>query len=393
MTYEVTATTDEMNQSAQWTAKNLIETAKPPFSFTYGGITSSGLIGSWETGSQVEKLGEKRTRYTITNSDNKTGLSVTCIAVEYGDFPVVEWTVYFKNTGKTDTPIIEEVRGLDLYLERKEIPRSTVVHQSGGEFALHHFKGDYCVPEGYEPQRLTLQPRSSYRFAPVGGRATNQAWPYYNLEMDGSGVIIAVGWPGQWAASFERDSERGLSVRAGQEHTHLILHPGEEIRTPLSVLLFWQDGGWIRAQNLWRRWMIAYNLPRQSGKLPAPILQANSSIQFHEMIEADEENQKLFIDRYFENGIDLDYWWMDAGWYPCTGKWTNTGTWEVDTRRFPNGLRAVSDHARERRCGTIVWFEPERVTPGSWLSDTHPEWLLETKESRGGNSLLKPRQR
>jgi hypothetical protein len=25
---------------------------------------------------------------------------------------------------------------------------------------------------------------------------------------------------------------------------------------------------------------------------------------------------------------------------------------------------------------TIVWFEPERVTPGTWLADRHPEWVL-----------------
>jgi hypothetical protein len=27
-------------------------------------------------------------------------------------------------------------------------------------------------------------------------------------------------------------------------------------------MLFWQGGDTVRAQNLWRRWMIAHNLPR-----------------------------------------------------------------------------------------------------------------------------------
>ena len=34
---------------------------------------------------------------------------------------------------------------------------------------------------------------------------------------------------------------------------------------------------------------------------------------------------------------------------------------------------------------TIVWFEPERVTPGHWLSENHPEWLL---GADGGQKLL-----
>ena len=67
---------------------------------------------------------------------------------------------------------------------------------------------------------------------------------------------------------------------------------------------------------------------------------------------------------------------MDAGWYFNKTGWPNTGTWEVDTGRFPRGLRAITDHAHERGVKSIVWFEPERVTPGTWLYETHPEWLL-----------------
>ena len=33
---------------------------------------------------------------------------------------------------------------------------------------------------------------------------------------------------------------------------------------------------------------------------------------------------------------------------------------------------------------TIVWFEPERVTPGTWLTEHHPEWILGGK----GGGLL-----
>jgi alpha-galactosidase len=102
---------------------------------------------------------------------------------------------------------------------------------------------------------------------------------------------------------------------------------------------------------------------------------ACSSHQFGEMINANEANQKLFVDRYTEEGIKLDYWWMDAGWYPNVSGWPNTGTWEVDKTRFPNGLRAITDHAHEKGIRIIVWFEPERVTPGTWLYE-HPDWLL-----------------
>jgi alpha-galactosidase len=190
---------------------------------------------------------------------------------------------------------------------------------------------------------------------------------------------VVVGWPGQGAAEFARDSTTGLRVTAGQEKTHLKLRPGEEIRTPLMVLQFWR-GDWIRAQNLWRRWMLAHNLPRPGGRLPPVQMAACSSHQFGEMINANTDSQKLFVDRYLEERLPLDYWWMDAGWYPCDGSWPKTGTWEVDTNRFPGGLRPISDHARAKGVKTIVWFEPERVHRGTWLAENHPGWILGGKE-------------
>jgi alpha-galactosidase len=98
------------------------------------------------------------------------------------------------------------------------------------------------------------------------------------------------------------------------------------------------------------------------------------------MTQANEENQRLFVSRYLEEGMKLDYWWMDAGWYPCGGNWVNTGTWEPDKTRFPNGLRAVSDHAHIQGVKIITWFEPERVgDANSWIARNHPEWLLVKK--------------
>ncbi len=127
--------------------------------------------------------------------------------------------------------------------------------------------------------------------------------------------------------------------------------------------------------------MLAHNLPRTAdGKLPPAQIVACSSHQFKEMTQANEENQVLFIDRYVSEGLKLDYWWMDAGWYPCGGEWTRTGTWSPDPIRFPNGLRPVSDHAHAKGIQTILWFEPERVGDlSSTLARQHPDWLLSTR--------------
>ena len=343
--------------------------ADPPFVFKYSGKSSTDSLKDWRLARSSRELDARRIEHTLTYTDQATGLQVRCIAVGYRDFPTVEWTIYFKNTGQAETPILSDIQALDLRLQRP----------SRGEFTLHHFTGSPCLPNDYEPFETPLKPGTTKRITAAGGRPTNSDLPYFNLEWPDEGIITVVGWPGQWAAEFKRDQANGLQVTAGQQTTRCKLLPGEEFRTPLTVLQFWK-GDWTRAQNLWRRWMLAHNLPRSGGNLPPVQMAACSSHQFGEMIHADTASQELFIDRYLEEKLPLDYWWMDAGWYWCDGNWPKTGTWEVDTNRFIGGLRPISDHAHAKGVKTIVWFEPERVHDGTWLADHHPEWILGGKK-------------
>lgn len=345
--------------------------AEPFFSFVYGGQPSSDLLPQWKLDRATEKLDEDRIRHTLVWTDPKTHLEVRCVGIAYQDYPTVEWTLWFKNGGTEDTPILKDLRAVDTSFERR----------GRGEFTLFGNKGDDCTADSYEPVTKTLRADTSLRIANTGGRPTQKAFPYFNLGFGPDsgeapeGLLFVVSWAGQWAADFLRDAGYGVRLCAGQELTHFKLYPGEEVRTPMIVLQFWR-GGRLHAQNVWRAWMLKHNLPRPGGKLPPfPQLAACSSHQYAEMINANSDTQKLFIDKYLERGIKLDYWWMDAGWYYNKTGWPNTGTWEVDQDRFPGGLRPISDHAHAKDVNIIVWFEPERVTAGTWLTENHPDWI------------------
>ncbi|HEY3265660.1 MAG TPA: alpha-galactosidase [Armatimonadota bacterium] len=350
----------------------------PPVSFLYGGKPFRDVAAGWAFSHEVDRHSDHRVRHTLTWRDPETKLTVRCEAVEYTDAPTVEWTVWLSNEGAADTPIIEDLLALDTAFQRgKE-----------GEFLLHHNVGSLTTRDDFSPLETALPAGAEGHYGGEGGRPTSRDMSYFNLDWGGKGVILAFGWPGQWTANFRRDASTGCRVTAGQEKVHLRLHPGEKVRTPLIAVQTWQ-GDWIHAQNVWRQWMRAENLPTIHGAAPKPILLAASSRMYAEMINANEDNQKMMIDRYAEEGIALDYWWMDAGWYPNANGWPDTGTWEVDRKRFPNGLRAVSDHARAKHVKTLLWFEPERVAPGTWLAENRPQWLLEAPGvGANGNRLL-----
>ena len=340
-------------------------TTDPPFSFAYDGRPSAEILKTFDLKREKRKLDDQRTEHTLVYTDSKTGLVLRCMAIEYHDFPVVEWTLHFKNTAAADTPILERIQSLDTGLTRG----------GSGEFVLHHGVGSPANRTDYGPLETALVPKATKRIAAAGGRPTNSDLSYFNLAWPGRGVIIVVGWPGQWAAEFARDAGSGIRIRAGQELAHFKLLPGEEVRTPMTVLLFWK-GDRIRSQNLWRRWMMAHSMPKPSGKLPPPQFVASSSRAYGEMIGANQENQIMHIDRYLEERLKLDYWWMDAGWYVQQSGWPQVGTWEVDPKRFPKGLRPISDYAHSKGMKIVTWFEPERVAAGTYLAENHPEWIL-----------------
>ena len=105
-------------------------------------------------------------------------------------------------------------------------------------------------------------------------------------------------------------SNRASDYGSGPEWqiTHLSLHPGEEIRTPLILLLPW-EGDDINAHNVLRRHVLKYHTPQYDGKpVVLPIshlgwggMKTSTSLRLIEQIT----NEKLG----FEN------FWMDAGWY------------------------------------------------------------------------------
>jgi alpha-galactosidase len=375
---------EELSTARTWVEANLgPQAATQPFSFLYGGDPSAAILKTWKVEHASQELDRRRKQYVSRYVDPKTGLEVRCVAVAYDDFPTVEWTVYLKNTGETDSLFIDNVNALDILLKR----------DLSSEFLLRHNAGSWAGAAAYALYETRLPHGMLKRVSAYGGRSSNTDMPYFNLEWGGQGVVLAVGWPGQWKADFHRDDHETLHITSGQELVHCKLHPGEEIRSPLIALQFWK-GDWVKSQNVWRRWMNEYNLPRPGGKPVAPIFSGQAGYANSWMYEATEENQKAFIDRFLEIGIKIDCWWMDTGWFydqsvppPQWTKemealnkegrlWEKFNIWEVNRVRFPHGIKAVSDHAHSKGIKTILWFEPERVTPNSWPEHQHPEWCL-----------------
>ena len=371
VTSGVEPTGDEMKIALQWaeTRWNSEAASELPFSFRFDGRSSRDLLASWAIAVD-ERTVEGGTERTVSLSDPRTGLTVRCRTIAYRDFPALEWVVYFKNTGTKDTPILEDIQAMDAELSSSE---------SGGACTLYYAEGSHAKITDFQPLEKQLASGDELRLASFGGRSSDGCLPFFNLaHPGGGGVALGVGWTGQWAASFAR-SDAGVRVRAGMERVHLRLLPGEEIRTPAMLLLFWSGPDRMRGQNLWRRLLLTHCTPTAGGRPvePPTAVSPHGIIGFEATTEA---NMKRLIQNVADHRLPVEVWWIDAGWFPCPSK-PNGWAWAVgnlhpDPVRYPHGLKPIGDAAHAEGLRFLLWFEPERVMRETWLFQNHPEWLL-----------------
>jgi len=332
------------------------------FSFLRGGAGSASFLGQWARQAREAAQDATGAPRTLTYTDPASGLEARVEAVRFTDFPAVEWTAHLSNHGSTNTPVLENIEAFDAALP---VP-------TAGHAALHWATGGVASFDDFAPQTTDLKPGAKLRLHPGGGRSSSQVMPFFNLEGAGGGVVIAIGWTGEWAAEFACDARGQTTLKAGLDRTRLALYPGESIRGPRMLLLFYEGDRW-QGQNLLRQFILAHHRPSRNGQpLVAPITCGNwggTAAEIH------LDNIRQIV----QHRLPIDYYWIDAEWYG-KGAWpVNTGSWEVKTDLYPEGFKPLSQALRQTGRELMLWFEPERVHKDTVWHRQHKEWLLGTE--------------
>jgi len=347
---------------------------KPPFSFVYDGQPSATLLSTWKrTETPTAGTAADRTVRTVTWTDPKTGLVLTATVTAFRDFPAVEWLLRFENRGTADTPLLENVQALDVTLGTGADP-----------IVLDQIAGDDASTHSYNPIEQEVKAGQNVRFAPNGGRPSTGAFPFFNLDLGRCGLITAIGWSGQWAAGVQRDATGPTRLTAGMELTHLRLHPGEAIRTPRILLLGW-SGDRVNGHNQCRRLLLAHYLPKANGQTWRPAIGAQS-FNMNASGRRPEWNTEAgqIAAAKIEREIGCDTHWLDASWFEG-GFPDGVGNWIVRKQEYPNGLKPVGNACDQLGLKFLIWWESERVAPGTRIMTEHPDWVC---QNPGGGSGL-----
>jgi alpha-galactosidase len=401
-----------------------------PFSFVYGGRTSQDLIGSWQKTQTTKTLPDGRKQVLVSFRDPKTHLHISSETTFFANHRAADWLLYFQNEGTSDTPIIQDLRPMDLRVPLPAEESATFHYVLGSALRpvrqtprpkQDAFPCPDCsgadtgegLSRDYLPLDDPLRPGDNLEFSHYvleNGKHTESYLPFFNVQWSRGGLVGAIGWTGQWMVKCQRNGSE-FRLQMGQQATHFVLHPGERIRTPRMLLIEWQGSDRFIGQNELRQLLVAYYLPRVNGKIAMPPVAHTGAyvLIFDDIARKTGRNPLTILPTLQQSDLDgkshfadpnaaLNYvtaqnqlslirglpkvgveaYWLDAGWFE--GLWPGgRGSW-VPNKSFPDGLRPLGDAAHQAGMKFLLWFDPEGVARGSLIEKEHPEWVLHRPE-------------
>ncbi len=377
---------------------------KIPFSFVCGERSSTEWVREDNAAVESGDWTNDTRQHTLRWHDEPSGLSCEMQLVEYRDYPAMHWTIFLKNDGKNNTPAVHDFKALDTSWKRKDGSMPILYRSQGSDGRTDDFVyiGEEMRKSMWSQSRTVrmdthtnslFRRASNYSLFDSDSRPSATWLPFFNLKTGPDGLIVGIGWNGQWFAEIGHDGNGLCSLSAGMERLNTILHPGESIRSPMMLVFYW-SGEHLHGQNMFRQFVLKHFTPQKNGRavdLPAccSTWGGTATKQHLEMIE-----------RIVEKKLPYDYYWIDAGWYgksetDCPnvfqGDWGTVGDWIVNRHRHPETLKPISDAVKKANMKFLLWFEPIRTTYGTETTLRRPEWFLRTSSAapnKGENVLL-----
>jgi len=370
---EVEVSEEEKTLCRQWFNENILFAGQngnvPAYDISVGLKRLSLFTDDWifETGAESEAgaiyKGGKTSIITVTSKKN--GIELRVEATIYEEFATCEWTVYAKNTADRNSPVISDFYGAKMNLG---CASADVYVSKGSPSEINDFE-------------LSEAPVNKLKmtFSANGGRNTS-FMPYFNICGEDAGYVLGIGWTGQWLTTLQQKCG-DVEITAKQEEFRAYLLPGEEVRTPLVTLTFYKGGNALKGFNTLRNW-------EKACVYPDSVEVSNGYVIANEFSKKTTEDFIKDINSIDADILkDIDYFWMDAGWYKYNEGWHDgVGNWIADESRFPDTLKPVSDAMAEKGKKFLLWFEPERVRKDTALYNEamkHTGWIVED-----GDNLL-----
>ena len=210
------------------------------------------------------------------------------------------------------------------------------------------------------------------------GRTSHDRLPMLFVETGDQRFGVTLGWSGNHQIAIDRTDDGQRLVHLGElfEPGEIILAPGESYQSPVAYA-----GPHSEAFHAFVRTELV-QWPGGSMS-PRPVtLNTWEGNYFDHLLDS------LKAQASAAAALGIERFVLDDGWF---GKrdddTTSLGDWDIDPRKYPDGLKPLVDHVTSLGMQFGIWFEPEMVNPLSDLFTAHPDWALQVE----GRPLLASR--
>ncbi len=210
------------------------------------------------------------------------------------------------------------------------------------------------------------------------GRTSHDRFPMIFVETAGQRFGVTLGWSGNHHVVIDRTDDGQRLIHMGElfEPGEVILGSGDTYQSPVAYA-----GPDTQAFHAFVRGEL---LDWPEGKMSQRPVTLNT----WEGNYFDHKMDSLKAQATAAAEIGIERFVLDDGWF---GKrdddTTSLGDWDIDARKYPNGLKPLVDHVTGLGMQFGIWFEPEMINPVSELYKKHPDWALQID----GRPLLQSR--
>ncbi len=247
---------------------------------------------------------------------------------------------------------ILDKEGEDLKLERRDLRDGDVFRFGSGRIPPEEIEDEYAFRH----------------ISDLHSGSLDIPWLVINDKREGEGIYVGLEWSGPW--EVEIDSYRGYThLQAGidRRFTHWLI-AGESISSAGAIIGFYKGGyeeACVSVQDFQERYLIPDMPSWWPHKLP-PI----------------EYNSWFWTEWFFNEGtmkeqarlaaeLGIETFLVDAGWS------ISVGDKRVDRRKFPKGMRELSDYVNQLGMKLGLWVSLANFDPSA--SAYQLDWIVRDK--------------
>lgn len=290
---------------------------------------------------------------------------------ENSDLRVDSYSLLYMDTGVLDHWIqITNISDRDIVIDRVDTLKRDI---AGHDYYLHYFTSGW----GKEFSLNSKSLKDDFILENRKGRSSAEIHPWVMLKNSNSHIIsISIAWSGNWIMRFNKTHE-GFSITGGLSDWEFYkkLKPGQQMEGIHVITVENHEGDTDSIANSYIRWGRKYWYP--TNHISQSITAEWNHWWPYEDLDIDEQTFKQNVDKAYELGLELCT--LDAGWFGLADESTDwyklRGDWDkANTKRFPSGIRALSDYVHEKGLKFGLWCEIEGLGIDADLRMSHPEF-------------------